>query len=58
MKELTWKLEQVYVARDEHGAIIRVSDTDPETWLEEYKKEAVRPKASDATEQPSEAAAV
>jgi len=40
MKELTWKKEEVYVARDEHGIAIRFSETDPETWVEEYLKGA------------------
>lgn len=40
MKELTWSIETVYVARDEHGIAVRFSETDPATWLNEYLKGA------------------
>jgi hypothetical protein len=32
MDESKWKKEQVWVARNEHGIIVRVSETPPGSW--------------------------
>lgn len=32
MKEATWKQELLWVARNEHGVIVRVSEVAPSEW--------------------------
>lgn len=34
-----WKKETLWVVRDEHGKIIRVSETHPSEWGKEKKEE-------------------
>ncbi|MFX3631869.1 MAG: hypothetical protein ACE3L7_07290 [Candidatus Pristimantibacillus sp.] len=41
MNEANWSKEMIWVARDKHGQILRVSDTSPEEMIrqaEELKK--------------------
>lgn len=33
MDESKWKKEQIWVARNEHGIIVRVSETPPGSWI-------------------------
>ncbi|WP_165921199.1 hypothetical protein [Paenibacillus albiflavus] len=37
MKESTWVQKLMWCAIDEHGQIIRTSETPPDSWLDAYK---------------------